>query len=128
MILPSFSVHIINHYVVVFTSFFQNFPLTSLQIQISSLFQKVQLRRWPQHHESPQRWITYGTTLIIQVIDNARKFADTHLMPRVIEEYRNEKFDKNLMKLMGENGFLGCTLNTYGLPGLSATSYGLINR
>ena len=29
---------------------------------------------------------------------------------------------------MGDNGFLGCTLNEYGLPGLSYTSYGLINR
>ena len=29
---------------------------------------------------------------------------------------------------MGENGFLGSTLTSYGLPGLSYTSYGLINR
>lgn len=29
---------------------------------------------------------------------------------------------------MGENGLLGCTINEYGLPGLSYTAYGLINR
>lgn len=29
---------------------------------------------------------------------------------------------------MGGNGFLGCTLSDYGLPGLSSASYGLINR
>lgn len=33
-----------------------------------------------------------------------------------------------MLKLMGENGFLGCTLTDYGLPGLSYTAYGLINR
>lgn len=29
---------------------------------------------------------------------------------------------------MGENGYLGCTLSDFGMPGLSYTSYGLINR
>ena len=61
-------------------------------------------------------------------MENARQFSDTHLMPRVIEDFRNDAFDKNIMKLMGDNGFLGCTLKEYGLPGLSSTSYGLINR
>ena len=61
-------------------------------------------------------------------MENARKFADAHLWPRVLEDNRKEIFDKSTMKLMGENGFLGCTLTDYGLPGLSPTSYGLINR
>jgi len=50
------------------------------------------------------------------------------LWPRVLEDNRNEVFDKNIMKQMGDNGFLGCTLNDFGMPGLSYTSYGLINR
>lgn len=29
---------------------------------------------------------------------------------------------------MGELGFLGCTISEYGLPGVSSTAYGLINR
>lgn len=29
---------------------------------------------------------------------------------------------------MGELGFLGCTISDYGLPGVSYTAYGLINR
>jgi glutaryl-CoA dehydrogenase len=29
---------------------------------------------------------------------------------------------------MGDNGFLGCTLTDFGMPGLNYTSYGLINR
>lgn len=61
-------------------------------------------------------------------MENARQFAQTHLMPRVIEENREERFDKNILKLMGENGFLGCTNSDYGGAGLSYTAYGLINR
>ncbi len=44
-------------------------------------------------------------------MENAAKFAQTHLAPRVIEDNKRETFDPNLLKLMGENGFLGCTLN-----------------
>lgn len=32
------------------------------------------------------------------------------------------------MAEMGELGFLGCTINDYGLPGVSSVAYGLINR
>jgi len=32
------------------------------------------------------------------------------------------------MKEFGELGFLGCTIPEYGLPGVSSTAYGLINR
>jgi hypothetical protein len=32
------------------------------------------------------------------------------------------------MKAMGANGFLGCTLTDYGMPGLNYVQYGLINR
>jgi len=32
------------------------------------------------------------------------------------------------MNEIGELGFLGCTINDYGLPGVSSVAYGLINR
>jgi len=32
------------------------------------------------------------------------------------------------MTEMGAMGFLGCTIPEYGLPGVSSTAYGLINR
>ncbi len=44
------------------------------------------------------------------VQENAHKFAQTILMPRVIEDNRKEVFDKSIMKAFGDNGFLGCTL------------------
>ena len=42
--------------------------------------------------------------------------------------YNDESFDLEIMKEMGEMGFLGCTIQDYDLPGLSSTAYGLINR
>jgi glutaryl-CoA dehydrogenase len=46
-------------------------------------------------------------------MENARQFAQTNLMPRVIEDFRGQTDDKSIIKLMGENGFLGCTLSEY---------------
>ena len=49
-------------------------------------------------------------------------------MPRILKAYKDEYFDTNIMKEMGELGFLGCTIDDYGLPGVSSVAYGLINR
>ena len=64
----------------------------------------------------------------VMVMENANKFSQAVLFPRVLEDNRNESFDRSILKKMGESGFLGCTLTDYGMPGLSYTSYGLINR
>ena len=45
-------------------------------------------------------------------------------MPRVREAYNNENFDLEIMREMGEQGFLGCTISEYDLPGVSSTAYG----
>lgn len=58
----------------------------------------------------------------------AKNFAREKLMPRVIKAYNEEHFDLDIMKEYGELGFLGCTIPEYGLPGVSSTAYGLINR
>lgn len=56
--------------------------------------------------------------------DSARQYAQTKLMPRVREAYNKEHFDTNIMREMGEQGFLGCTSDEYGLPGVSSVAYG----
>jgi glutaryl-CoA dehydrogenase len=61
-------------------------------------------------------------------MENAHQFSQTHLMPRVIDENKHERFDPKIIRMFGESGFLGCTLKDYGMPGLSYTAYGLINR
>ena len=42
--------------------------------------------------------------------------------------YNDETFDREIMREMGAQGFLGCTIDEYGLPGVSSVAYGLINR
>ena len=58
------------------------------------------------------------------ISDAARQFSQEKLMPRVREAYNKETFDIEIMKEMGEQGFLGCTIKDYDLPGVSSTAYG----
>jgi glutaryl-CoA dehydrogenase len=60
--------------------------------------------------------------------DLAHNFAQDNLLPNVVQSFRNEKFDKNIMKEMGKLGFLGPTINGYGCAGVNYVSYGLIMR
>ncbi len=60
--------------------------------------------------------------------DTARDFAQSRLLPGVIEANRHEKFDKGIMQEMGSLGLLGATLTGYGCSGVSQVAYGLIAR
>jgi len=63
------------------------------------------------------------------VRDGARKFCEQKLMPRVREGFRHEKFDRAIMREMGEVGFLGSTLpENYGCADLNHVCYGLVAR
>jgi glutaryl-CoA dehydrogenase len=60
--------------------------------------------------------------------DAARDYAQGALMPRILEANRNESFDREIMREMGELGFLGAPLHGYGCAGVSYVSYGLVMR
>ncbi len=62
------------------------------------------------------------------VRDTARGFARDRLFPGVIEANRHEKFDRELMREMGEHGLLGSTIEGYGCAGVSHVAYGLVAR
>ena len=63
------------------------------------------------------------------VRDNAYRYAQDKLMPRVLEAFRDENFDLDVMREMGELGLLAVTLpEEYGGSGLGYVSYGLIAR
>ena len=62
------------------------------------------------------------------VRDSARAYAQDKLMSRVRKAYNDETFDREIMREMGAQGFLGCTIDEYNLPGVSSVAYGLINR
>jgi len=59
------------------------------------------------------------------VKDLAANFSKNRLLPNVVTSFRNETFDKNIMKEMGEIGLLGSTINGYGCAGVNYVSYGL---
>jgi len=63
------------------------------------------------------------------VRDTARRFAQDYLMPRVVADYREEKYDPSMLSEMGKLGLLGPTIpEEYGGAGLGYVAYGLIAR
>jgi len=60
--------------------------------------------------------------------DTAREYAQKRLMPRILEAARTENFDREIMREMGELGFLGASLHGYGCAGVNYVAYGLISR
>ncbi|PIE47138.1 MAG: acyl-CoA dehydrogenase [Gammaproteobacteria bacterium] len=62
------------------------------------------------------------------VYRSAVEFCQNELMPVVTDANRNETFDTNIMRKMGELGLLGVTIDGYGCAGLSSVAYGLIAR
>ena len=61
--------------------------------------------------------------------DSVRDYAQDKLMPRVLKAYREEKFDREILREMGELGLLGSTIpEEYGGAGLGYVAYGLIAR
>ena len=63
------------------------------------------------------------------VRDNARRFCQAKLSPRVRDDFRHERFERGVMAAMGEMGFLGATLpEEEGGAGLNNVAYGLIAR
>ena len=59
----------------------------------------------------------------------ARDYCADKLAPRAREAFRNEHFDRAIMREMGEMGFLGLTLpETYGGGDMNYVCYGLVAR
>lgn len=62
------------------------------------------------------------------IMKTARDYAQNKLLPRVMEAYRTEEFDRNIMNEMGELGLLGPMIDGYGCAGVNYTATGLIAR
>jgi alkylation response protein AidB-like acyl-CoA dehydrogenase len=59
--------------------------------------------------------------------ETARDFADREIVPRARENDRNERFDLELVRKLGEMGYLGAPVaEEYGGRALDYVSYGLI--
>lgn len=63
----------------------------------------------------------------IMIRDAARDFAQTELLPGVIERDNKQEFPQELVKKMGDLGFMGIMVDPkYGGSGMDSTSYVLI--
>jgi len=63
------------------------------------------------------------------VRDTARQFARDVLLPRVIDDFREERFDLDVLQQMGALGLLGPTIPAeYGGAGVNHVAYGLAAR
>ena len=56
----------------------------------------------------------------------ARDFVDDNLLPIVEDCFREGRFPRELVPLMGELGFYGANLQGYGCAGMSNVEYGLV--
>ncbi len=63
------------------------------------------------------------------IAEAARQYCQAKLQTRVLNGFRNEVFDREIMTEMGELGLLGVTVAPqYGGSGMSHVAYGLIAR
>ena len=61
----------------------------------------------------------------LSIQKNIKDFCEKELLIRVIEDNRNNFFDKNLYKSFGSLGVLGSTINEYGGAGVNQVAYGI---
>jgi glutaryl-CoA dehydrogenase len=57
---------------------------------------------------------------------SAREFVDDNLIPIIEECFREGRFPRELVPMMGEMGFFGASLEGYGCAGMSNVEYGLV--
>jgi glutaryl-CoA dehydrogenase len=55
-----------------------------------------------------------------------RDFVDDHIVPIIEACFREDRFPRELVPMMGELGFFGASLEGYGCAGMSNVEYGLV--
>jgi glutaryl-CoA dehydrogenase len=85
-------------------------------------------RRPPFRWDDPLRFDDLLSEEERLIRDTARDYAQSRLMPRIIEANRKEIFDRDIFTEMGALGLLGSTIHGYGCAGTSYVAYGLIAR
>ncbi len=62
----------------------------------------------------------------LMVRDTARAFVEDNLVPIIEDCFREGRFPRELVPIMGELGFFGANLHGYGCAGMSNVEYGLV--
>ncbi|RMJ22198.1 Glutaryl-CoA dehydrogenase [Aspergillus sp. HF37] len=64
----------------------------------------------------------------LAIQDTARQYCQERLLPRVLDAFRNEDYDRKILEEMGELGLLGASIEGYGCAGTSTVASGLITK
>ncbi|KAI9702633.1 MAG: hypothetical protein M1820_006139 [Bogoriella megaspora] len=64
----------------------------------------------------------------LAIADTAESYCQERMLPRVLDAYRNEEYDRKILEEMGELGLLGATIKGYECAGVSSVASGLITR
>ncbi|KAK1995162.1 acyl-CoA dehydrogenase domain-containing protein [Colletotrichum falcatum] len=64
----------------------------------------------------------------LAISETAERYCQERLLPRVLQAYRDEQYDKKILEEMGELGLLGATIDGYGCAGVSTVAGGLITK
>ncbi|KAI4289916.1 MAG: hypothetical protein L6R35_000811 [Caloplaca aegaea] len=64
----------------------------------------------------------------LAIQETAKSYCQERMLPRVLDAYRNENYDKKILEEMGELGLLGATIKGYDCAGVSSVASGLITR
>ncbi|KAK8236610.1 glutaryl-CoA dehydrogenase-like protein [Phyllosticta capitalensis] len=64
----------------------------------------------------------------LAIAETAESYCQERMLPRVLEAYRNENYDKKILEEMGELGLLGATIQGHGCAGVGNVASGLITR
>ena len=66
---------------------------------------------------------------IIAIQDMARKFAQNEILPRVADDEKNHRFQRDLVTKMGELGFFGCPIpEAYGGSDLGFLAHAVVTE
>lgn len=64
----------------------------------------------------------------LAIAETAESYCQERMLPRVLEAYRKEDYDRKILEEMGELGLLGATIQGYECAGVSSVASGLITR
>ena len=62
------------------------------------------------------------------IIESTKKFCNSYLQTRVIDDYKNETIDREIFKEFGKMGILGPKIKGYNCLGENYVTYGLIAK
>ncbi|KAI9889374.1 MAG: hypothetical protein M1814_005543 [Vezdaea aestivalis] len=64
----------------------------------------------------------------LSIQETARAYCQDRLLPRVLDAYRDEHYDRRILIEMGDLGLLGATIKGFDCAGVSNVASGLITR